>query len=229
MTKTTRTTSPFRYDIVGSYLRPIELKQARIAFEAGNLAPAELRKVEDQAIIDLIKKQEAIGLKAVTDGEFRRSWWHLDFFWGLQGVEFKVPAYGYKFHGEETRPGTVTLSGKISGADHPFVEDFKFVQAHVSEGIEVKQTIPAPAQILGELFRPDNLESVRKIYPTDEELLADLVKAYKQVIQDLYEAGVRTLQLDDCTWGILVAPFPEGFISPNDPRSDQEIRDSLKK
>ncbi|MGX7197452.1 5-methyltetrahydropteroyltriglutamate--homocysteine S-methyltransferase [Enterococcus olivae] len=225
---TKRTTSPFRYDIVGSYLRPIELKQAKIAFEAEDLTKEELKKVEDKAIIDLIKKQEELGLKAVTDGEFRRSWWHLDFFWGLQGVKFKAPAYGYKFHHEETRPGTVTLTGKITGEKHPFLEDFKFVKEHVAEGTEVKQTIPAPAQILGELFRPDNMEDVRKIYATDEELLTDLVKAYKQVILDFYDAGLRTLQLDDCTWGILVAPFPDGFISPEDTRSDQEIRDSLK-
>lgn len=209
---TKRTTSPFRFDIVGSFLRPEELKSARAAFEAGEFTQTALTEIEDAAIIRLIQQQEKIGLKAVTDGEFRRSWWHLDFFWGLQGVEFFVPEHGYFFHGEETRPGTVIVTGKISGEKHPFVEHFKFTRAHTSEGIEVKQTIPAPAQILVELLRPDVLPKVRQVYPDNESLIEDIVKAYRQVIADLYVAGARTIQLDDCTWGVLVAPLPEGFI-----------------
>ncbi|MDT2672991.1 5-methyltetrahydropteroyltriglutamate--homocysteine S-methyltransferase [Enterococcus dongliensis] len=223
---TKRTTSPFSYDIVGSFLRPDKLKAARTAFEADEITQAELTKVEDEAIIDLINKQEAAGLKAVTDGEFRRSWWHLDFFWGLQGVEFTIPEHGYFFHGEETRPGTVIVTGKISGEHHPFVEHFKFTRAHTSEGIEVKQTIPAPAQILVELLRPDVVEKVREIYPTNECLIEDIVKAYRQVIADLYAAGARTIQLDDCTWGVLVAPLPEGFIAEED-KDEKEVRKEL--
>lgn len=223
---TKRTTSPFSYDIVGSFLRPDKLKAARTAFEADEITQAELTKVEDEAIIDLINKQEAAGLKAVTDGEFRRSWWHLDFFWGLQGVEFTIPEHGYFFHGEETRPGTVIVTGKISGEHHPFVEHFKFTRAHTSEGIEVKQTIPAPAQILVELLRPDVVEKVREIYPTNECLIEDIVKAYRQVIADLYAAGARTIQLDDCTWGVLVAPLPEGFIA-EEGKDEKEVRKEL--
>lgn len=213
-TFTERKISPFRYDTVGSFLRPEELKEARVKFNSGEISAEELKEVEDKEIIKLIKKQEEAGLKAVSDGEFRRSWWHLDFFWGLQGVEFKIPAQGYLFHGEETRPGTVTISGKISGENHPFVEDYKFVRDHVSKGIQVKQTIPAPAQILVELFRDDNLEDVRKFYATNEELIADLVAAYKQVILDTYNEGARSIQLDDCTWGMLVAPLPAGIPVP---------------
>lgn len=213
-TFTERKISPFRYDTVGSFLRPEELKEARVKFNSGEISAEELKEVEDKEIIKLIKKQEEAGLKAVSDGEFRRSWWHLDFFWGLQGVEFKIPAQGYLFHGEETRPGTVTISGKISGENHPFVEDYKFVRDHVSKGIQVKQTIPAPAQILVELFRDDNLEDVRKFYATNEELIADLVAAYKQVILDIYNEGARSIQLDDCTWGMLVAPLPAGIPVP---------------
>ncbi|MFC4770725.1 5-methyltetrahydropteroyltriglutamate--homocysteine S-methyltransferase [Enterococcus hermanniensis] len=223
---TKRTTSPFTYDIVGSFLRPEKLKAARTAFEVGEVDREYLTKIEDEAIIDLIKKEEAAGLKAVTDGEFRRSWWHLDFFWGLQGIEFYIPEHGYFFHGEETRPGTVIVTGKISGENHPFVEHFKFTQAHVSEGTEVKQTIPAPAQILVELLRPDVIEKVRTIYPTNEELIGDIVQAYRQVITDLYAAGARTIQLDDCTWGVLVAPLPEGFIV-EEGKKEQEVRKEL--
>ncbi len=223
-----RTSSPFRYDVVGSFLRPEKLKKARQEFQAGQIEKAELKKVEDEAIIDLIKKEEEVGLKAVTDGEFRRSWWHLDFFWGLNGISFKEPKHGYLFEGEETRKATVTVTGKVAGVDHPFVEHFKFVRDHVSAGTPVKQTIPAPAQILGEVFRPENLSDLRQVYATDALFITDLVVAYKQVIADLYACGMRTLQLDDCTWGILVAPFPADFIDPNDPRSEAEIRADLK-
>ncbi|WP_313630898.1 5-methyltetrahydropteroyltriglutamate--homocysteine S-methyltransferase [Enterococcus devriesei] len=223
---TKRITSPFRFDIVGSFLRPEELKSARADFEAGELTQTALTKIEDAAIIDLIHKQEKIGLRAVTDGEFRRSWWHLDFFWGLQGVEFFVPEHGYFFHGEETRPGTVIVTGKISGEKHPFVEHFKFTRAHTSEGIEVKQTIPAPAQILVELLRPDVLPKVRQVYSDNESLIEDIVKAYRQVIADLYAAGARTIQLDDCTWGVLVAPLPAGFIS-EDEKPEKVVRQEL--
>ncbi len=223
---TIRTTSPFRYDIVGSFLRPEKLKEARTRFTDEEITQEELRKVEDETIIELIKKQEGAGLKAVTDGEFRRSWWHLDFFYGLNGVEFYVPEHGYFFHGEETRPGTVIVTGKISGTNHPFVEHFKFTQAHTSQGIEVKQTIPAPAQILVELLRPDILPHVRKVYEDNQTLIKDIIAAYRQVIDDLYEAGARTIQLDDCTWGVLVAPLPKGFAM-DEGKDEKEVRREL--
>ncbi|KAF1295843.1 5-methyltetrahydropteroyltriglutamate--homocysteine methyltransferase [Enterococcus sp. JM4C] len=228
-TLTKRTTPPFRYDVVGSYLRPQALREAREAFDAGKLDQAELKKVEDKEIIELIKKQEAAGLKAVTDGEFRRSWWHLDFFWGLNGIDFHIPKHGYFFHGEETRPGTVIVTGKISGDNHPFVEDYKFTRAHTSEGVEVKQTLPAPAQLLVELLSPDNRPTVDKFYDSVEALVADITAAYKKVVADLYEAGARVLQFDDCTWGVLVAPLPEGFIADTEGAKDEKaVRNELK-
>ncbi len=223
---TIRRKSPFRYDIVGSFLRPEKLKQAREDYSKQKITQEELTKIEDEAIIELIHKQESLGLKAVTDGEFRRSWWHLDFFYGLNGVEFFVPDHGYFFHGEETRPGTVTVTHKISGENHPFVSHYLFTRAHTSNGIEVKQTIPAPAQILVELLRPDILPKVRNIYPDNEALIKDIVDAYRQVIADLYQAGARTIQLDDCTWGVLVAPLPEGFLAESD-KEEREVRDEL--
>lgn len=116
---TNRTTSPFRYDIVGSFLRPQELKDARAKFANGEITRDALTAVEDTAIINLIHREEAAGLKAVTDGEFRRSWWHLDFFWGLNGVEKATLKEGYHFADEETRPETVKITGKISGGGKP--------------------------------------------------------------------------------------------------------------
>ena len=145
---TQRTVSPFRYDIVGSFLRPQELKDARAKFAKGEISQADLTKVEDKCIIDLIHKEESLGLHAVTDGEFRRSYWHLDFFWGLQGTKRVQLKHGYFFHDEETRNDSVQLTGKVSGENHPFVDYFKFVRDHVSDGTQVKQTIPAPAQFL---------------------------------------------------------------------------------
>lgn len=199
-----RVETPFRFDNVGSFLRPETLKNARAAFADGILTEDELKKIEDECIIDLIQKQKEVGLQVITDGEFRRSWWHLDFMWGLNGVKKEKVAQGYVFHGKETRPETARLTGKISGSGHPFVEHFSFIQQHATDEVVARQTIPAPAQFLAELQRPDNIESTKNIYPNVEELLADIASAYQTVITDLYHAGCRSLQLDDCTWGMLV-------------------------
>ena len=196
--------APFRCDVVGSFLRPAELKEARAKFAEGKLTAEELRAVEDRLITELVAKQKAHGLKAITDGEYRRSYWHLDFMWGLQGVEHIELEHGYFFHGEETTKGSLKLTGKISGENHPFVEDFKFVKQFEEEGVVAKQTIPAPAQFFAELFRGDNTKNTLEVYPNVDELIDDIGKAYQQVLRDLYDAGCRTVQFDDCTWGMVV-------------------------
>ena len=197
--------APFRADVVGSFLRPDVLKQARADFAAGVIDEAALRAVEDEAIRDLIAKQKAAGLHVITDGEFRRSYWHLDFMWGLQGIERRTSRTGYQFHDEETTADTAVVTGKISGESHPFVEHFKFVKALEEKGQVARQTIPAPAQTYSEVIldRCDGQqESLRAVYPTDEELIADIAAAYRTVLADLYAAGCRNVQFDDCTWGI---------------------------
>lgn len=197
--------APFRADVVGSFLRPDVLKQARADFAAGVIDEAALRAVEDEAIRDLVAKQKAAGLHVITDGEFRRSYWHLDFMWGLQGIERRTSRTGYQFHDEETTADTAVVTGKISGESHPFVEHFKFVKALEEEGQVARQTIPAPAQTYSEvvLDRCDGQqESLRAVYPTDEELIADIAAAYRTVLADLYAVGCRNVQFDDCTWGI---------------------------
>ncbi|WP_238390149.1 hypothetical protein [Veillonella sp. R32] len=118
---------PFRYDYVGSFLRPTALKEAREAFKAGTLTAEELRAVENKEIEALIAKQKAAGYHVITDGEFRRAYWHLDFMWGFQGIEENELDHGYFFVGEETAKGSIKLVGKISGENHPFIEHFKFV------------------------------------------------------------------------------------------------------
>ena len=136
----------------------------------------------------------------ITDGEFRRAWWHLDFFWGLNGIEKVETADGLHFHGETTRNHSAVITGKIDGKDHPFIEHFRFVKQFEDENTIAKQTIPSPAQLLTQLRLPEYLKQNKEIYPDDVTLKDDIVKAYHQVIDDLYEAGCRNLQLDDCTW-----------------------------
>ena len=197
--------APFRCDIVGSFLRPDVLKQARADFEAGAIDANQLKTVEDIAIRDLVAKQKAAGLKVITDGEFRRSYWHLDFMWGLQGIERRASREGYQFHDEETTADTAVVTGPVSGENHPFVEHFKFVNALSDENHVARQTIPAPIQTFAEvtLDRCDGqTEILRAVYPTDEALADAIAAAYRQVIADLYKAGCRNIQFDDCTWGM---------------------------
>lgn len=203
---------PFRADVVGSFLRPDVLKRARLDYENGVIDAAALKAVEDEAIRDLVAKQTAHGLKVVTDGEFRRSYWHLDFMWGLQGIERRPAKQGYMFHDEETRADTSVVVAPISGENHPFVEHFKFVAALAGEGQVARQTIPAPMQTFSEvtLDRAEGqVESLRGVYRTDEELADAIAAAYRTVLADLYAAGCRNVQFDDCTWGIYC---DEGFI-----------------
>ena len=197
--------APFRADVVGSFLRPDVLKQARADHAAGVIGDAQLRAVEDEAIRDLVAKQKAAGLHVITDGEFRRSYWHLDFMWGLHGIERRTSRQGYLFHDEETTADTAVVTGKISGESHPFDEHFKFVKDLEGEGQVARQTIPAPVQTYSEVIldRCDGqVESLRSVYPSDEELIVDIAAAYRTVLADLYAAGCRNVQFDDCTWGI---------------------------
>lgn len=205
---TQRTLPPFRYDIVGSFLRPQTLKDAREKFEAGKITREELTKVEDEEITKLVAKQKEVGLKAVTDGEFRRSYWHLDFFWGFDGVDHVLMDQGYLFHGEETRADSARLSGKIRFNNHPFIAHYRFLKEIAGNDVVAKQPIPAPAQFYAELVRGINEDAVNTYYPNREELYQDIAKAYHEAILAFYEAGCRNIQLDDCTWGMLC---DEGF------------------
>ncbi|TDL65758.1 MULTISPECIES: 5-methyltetrahydropteroyltriglutamate--homocysteine S-methyltransferase [Paenibacillus] len=198
-----RTVTPFRYDIVGSFLRPSALKDARLKYQNGEITTEQLNEVENAEIVKLVQKQKEVGLQAVTDGEFRRSWWHLDFFWGLDSVERTIIEEGYRFNGATSRPETARLSGKISYSSHPFVAHYAFLKEAAGEDVVARQSIPAAAQFLFELDRADNKESTQAIYPNRQELLSDIAGAYKASILAFYEAGCRSIQIDDCTWGAL--------------------------
>ncbi|MFC9710597.1 5-methyltetrahydropteroyltriglutamate--homocysteine S-methyltransferase [Paenibacillus sp. NPDC056933] len=198
-----RTVTPFRYDIVGSFLRPSTLKEARLKYQNGEITSDQLQEVENAEIIKLVQKQKEVGLQAVTDGEFRRSWWHLDFFWGFDGVDRTIIDQGYQFNGAKSRPETASLTGKISYSNHPFVSHYAFLKGIAGDDVVARQSIPAAAQFLFELDREENKESTQAIYPNRQELLADIAKAYKEAILALYDAGCRSVQIDDCTWGAL--------------------------
>lgn len=201
----THTQSPHRFDHVGSFLRPENLLQARDEFAEGNISKEELTAIEDQAIIELIKKQEEAGLKAVTDGEFRRASWHCDFFWGFDGVqEIQNESRGSKFEGT-TYGITARLEGKIKFTNHPFIDHYLFAREHASDDVEVKLTIPAPAQFLQELRREINIDATNEHYDTIEELADDIVQAYGDFLNALYEVGARTVQFDDCTWSRIIS------------------------
>ena len=220
--------APFRYDFVGSFLRPAPIKAARAAFAAGELDAAGLKEVEDREIRKLISHQKAAGYHTITDGEFRRSYWHLDFMWGLQGLQEITLDHGYIFHGEETTPGSVQVVGKISGENHPFVEHFKFVKQFEDDNTVARQTIPAPAQLYAELFREDNGKATRAVYPDDDALLSDIAAAYRQVIADLYAAGCRNVQLDDCTWGMFCDAGYQQFLASTGAKLEDQAEKYLQ-
>lgn len=196
-----------RADFVGSFLRPASVKKARLDFAAGTITKEELKAIEDEAIRALVAKQKELGFKVITDGEFRRQAWHLDFMWGFEGIGHATTKTGLPFHGEQAMIDDTFLTGKVSLSDtHPFIDHFKFVNALATDGVEAKLTIPAPAQFLAQMVMPFALENTRKYYAENEELIEDLASAYRKFIQMVHAAGCRRLQFDDCTWGMLVDP-----------------------
>ncbi len=196
--------TPFRYDFVGSFLRPQALKDAKAAYQDGQITKEAFDKVVNEEITKVVAKQKELGFHVITDGEFRRTFWHLDFMWGFEGVEHENTGNGVRFDAELAVLDDTYLVGKIKAKPHPFVEYFKFLKQFEDENTVAKYTIPAPAQMLQQLIVPANFESTRKFYPTNEELIQDIGKGYQEVIRQFYEAGCRNLQLDDCTWGAIV-------------------------
>lgn len=197
--------APFRYDYVGSFLRPAALKEARAKFEAGEIDREALKKVEDEAITDLVGKIKGLGYHVITDGEFRRATWHLDFMWGFDGVTHQKTEQGVCFNGEQALIDDTWICGKVGvSKEHPFIEHYRFVKQFEDENTVAKMTIPAAAQFLQQMLIPKNEENTHKFYPDEEELVQDIVKGYHVVLQQLYDAGCRTVQLDDCTWGACV-------------------------
>jgi len=198
---TARTKPPFRADMVGSLLRTAPLKQARAEREKGTIDAARLREVEDAEIRKLIARQEAIGLEAVTDGEFRRSWWHYDFLWNLKGVERVAVAQGIQFAGVQTKAEAPRVVGRVAFADHPMLAHFRFLAAHTKR--TAKMTIPGPSMLH---YRGGRAMVDAGAYPDMAAFFADLGQAYADAIRGFYDAGCRYLQLDDISFAYLCDP-----------------------
>ncbi len=194
-----KTKPPFRADHVGSILRTQPLKEARVKRQAGAISAEQLKEVEDREIEKIIKKQEDIGLELATDGEFRRAWWHFDFFWMLDGVERITAAQGIQFHGVQTKADGLTVTGKLDFPEHhPMLDHFKFLKAHTK--VTPKMTIPAPSVMH---FRGGRAVISSDVYPDLGAYFDDLGKVYRKAVRAFYDAGCRYLQLDDTVWAYL--------------------------
>jgi 5-methyltetrahydropteroyltriglutamate--homocysteine methyltransferase len=198
---TQRTKPPFRADHVGSLLRTAPVKEARLKREKGEFSAAQLKEVEDREIEKVIKKQEEIGLKLATDGEFRRSWWHFDFYKGLDGVEMYETSEGIHFAGVDTKSESVRVVGKVGFSTHPHVEHFKFLKAHCN--VTPKMTIPAPSTLH---FRQGRQSISKEVDPDLDAYFDDVAVAYQKAIRAFYDAGCRYLQLDDTAWSMICDP-----------------------
>src|SRR5687767_7962332 len=179
-----RTKPPFRADHVGSLLRPRALHEARAKRAKGEITAEALKAVEDREIEAVIQKQEAVGLQAITDGEFRRSWWHLDFLWGLDGAEKHVMEDGIHFAAVTTRNEGIKVTGKLGFSGHPMIEHWKFVAAHTKRTPKI--TIPSPSAIYG---RPVATPIDKSVYPDMEKFFDDLGQAYKKAVRAFADVG----------------------------------------
>ena len=195
--------APFRLDHVGSFLRPERLKEARAKFNDGEITVEELERVENEEIVALIEKEKELGLKSVTDGEFRRAFWHLDFLENLDGVELvEVDHFSVQFKDKDVKPKTLRIVGKVDFSEnHPFVKHFKFLKEHAGD-TPVKLTIPSPSMLhLITQVREKNYVPIERYKDNEALFYDDVVEAYRKALQCFYDLGCRNIQLDDTSWG----------------------------
>lgn len=202
---------PQRADFVGSFLRPENLSE----------------NTRDQLVKELTDKQKELGFHVITDGEFNRTFWHLDFFWGFGGVAHE-PGGDVTFNGETARLDKVYLTGKLTAKPHPFIEAFKRVKKFEDAQSVAKLTVPSPAQFFQQLTVPQNYLGTRAIYNDLNDLIRDIAAVYQDFIRQFYDAGGRFLQLDDCTWGAVVGEAAAQRYARLSPNLD-EVKDLLLK
>jgi len=208
-----RNKPPFRADHVGSILRTAPLKEARAKRAEGKIGADELRAVEDREIESIIRKQEQAGLQSITDGEFRRAWWHLDFLERLDGAESYEMQSGVQFHGTKTKPMGVRTIGKLGFSSHPMIEHFKFLREHTKR--TPKMTIPSPSALYARAAAREAVS--RDAYPDLDEFFHDLGKTYGKAIRAFYDAGCRYLQLDEVFLVLLCDPeYRKGVAARGD-------------
>ncbi|MFT0801887.1 5-methyltetrahydropteroyltriglutamate--homocysteine S-methyltransferase [Bacillus swezeyi] len=215
----TQKKGPYRADQVGSLLRSEPVKKVRLQRAAGEMTAEQLREIENEEIQRIVEKQKEIGLKAVTDGEFRRAWWHFDFLEGLDGVEGYVPESGIQFHNTKTKARGIKVNGKLDFTNHPMLKDYQFL--HSIAGTHTpKMTIPSPNMLF---FRGKLEESA---YKDLDEFHYDVAQAYKKAIRAFYDAGCRYLQLDDTAWAVFFSEKGQEQIKAFGRKPD-ELRQSF--
>ena len=218
----TRQKAPFRADMVGSLLRTAPLKEARERRARGEIDAAALRAVEDAEITKLIARQREIGLKGITDGEFRRAFWHFDFLEELDGVESVAAESGINFKGVGTITKALKVSGRVGFSGHPMLDHFRFLKAHVGEGRVAKMTIPGPSMLH---YRGGRKMIDASVYPDMEAFYVDVGDAYARAVRAFYDAGCRYLQLDDISFAYLCDPAQRQMLADrgDDPTRQPEI------
>ena len=211
---------PFRADQVGSLLRSAALKQARDKRAKGEISAAELTAIEDAEVRKIIARQEAIGLEGVTDGEFRRSWWHYDFLWNLDGIEKVSVDQGIQFAGVQTKAEAPHVMSKIGFTNHPFVDHFKFLKANTKK--TAKQTIPSPSMLH---YRGGRKLINMGVYPNLDDFYNDLSAAYGKAVKAFGDAGCTYLQLDDVSFAYLCDPEQRKMLKDrgDDPEKQPQI------
>ena len=225
-----RTRAPYRFDIVGSFLRPETLKHARRQCACGECSPVALQQVEDDEINKLIASQKNVGLPAVTDGEFRRTWWHLDFLFELLGVELEdTETYSTQFQAHMHRPVTLKITDKIEWPNvHPFLDHYRRLHEE-ADGYPVKFTIPSPSMLhLITCVRTPNPRLIERYAGKNDVLLADITAAYIQAVKAFYNLGCRNLQLDDTSWGEFCSEEKRALYTSQGIDVDQTARDYVK-
>lgn len=198
----TRDKAPYRNDVVGSFLRTDALKAAREQFNQGKIDAAALREVVKTEVGKLVEKQKRHGLHAVSDGEFSRAWWHLDFMAGLDGVEMiEVDNFPVAFKGVKPKSFTVKITGNIGFSDsHPFIDAYRILKEAAGD-YPTKFTIPAPTMLhLIATIRDTGYQPLPR-YANEAQLYDDIAEAYIKAMHAFYAMGLRNLQLDDTSWG----------------------------
>ena len=208
---------PFRADHVGSLLRSAPLKAARLKRENGDITQEALKAIEDREIEGIIRKHEAVGLKSITDGEYRRAFWNYDFLGALDGVEAYLGERKIAFQGPQPKPMMLRVIGKLgSFSDHPMIEHFRFVQAHTKQ--TPKMTIPSPSSLH---FRYGRAAVPEAIYPSMDAFYRDLATSYRKAIRAFAATGCRYLQLDEVNFTYLCDPELRAHVSRRGDNPDE--------
>jgi len=205
------TFAPYRADQVGSLLRPASLAATRSAWKRGEIERAELRVAEDRAIAEAVRRQQDVGLQSVTDGEFRRDWWHLDFLSQLDGVTLQEnPGPKFQIQGQSEQPPIATVTGKVACTQPIMADDFAYLKSVTAK--TAKMTIPSPSMLH---LRGGRAAISKTAYPELDDFWHDVAQAYRVAIRHLADAGCRYLQLDDVTFAYLCDPKVQAACRAN--------------